>query len=74
MTPLLTRLLNTSLKETVSNVRIKGETLEDSDVIAGLRQEDHLLTIFYNMLLEKSIKDSHINREGHMMYKSLCDR
>lgn len=59
-----------TLKRTTNNVKVGGEISEDFVIRTGLRQGDPLSTLLFNMILEKIIRDSQLNRVGHIMYKS----
>jgi Reverse transcriptase (RNA-dependent DNA polymerase) len=65
----LIRLVQMTLKNSKGNVRVRGEETEDFEIGTGLRQGDPLSTLLFNMILEKVLRDSHINRIGHILYR-----
>ena len=66
----LQRLVIMTLKRTTCNVKTKGGKSEDFMVKTGLRQGDPLSTLLFNMVLEKTVRSTEINRDGDMLYKS----
>ena len=53
-------------------VKIQNNLLEQSETLVGLRQEDNLSCILFNLELEKVIKDSETETKG-TIYKKYPD-
>jgi len=52
-------------------VKIQNKLLEKSVISVGLRQEDTLSCILFNLALEKVIKDSEIETKGTIFIKDI---
>ena len=65
----LQRLIIITIKKTKCNVRTKEGKSEDVFVKTGLRQEDPLSTILFNVVLEKTIRSNKFNRNGDVMHE-----
>ena len=51
-------------------MRTRAGKSEDFFVRTGLRQEDPFSTILFNVVLEKTIRSSKLDRDGDIMHKS----
>ena len=58
----LQRLIIMTIKKTRCNVTTKEGKSEDIILKTGLRQEDLLSTILFNMVLERTIRSGKLNR------------
>lgn len=50
-----------------NNVRLNEETLEDFVVRSVLRQENPLSTLLFNIVIDKLMRDSLLNRKGNII-------
>lgn len=59
-----------TLEKTGSSVRIGGQPMGNFQIGARVIQGDPLSTLFFILVLEKTMTSSELNTEGHLLYKS----
>ena len=69
--PNFVRLTQTTMEGTIANVKMQNELSESFHKRKGLRQEDALACILFNIALEKIKRDANINQSGKIFYKSV---
>lgn len=66
----LIRLTKMTLQKTMNVVKVNGRISDAFEVGTGLRQGDPLSALLFNIILEDTIRDSGINRNGTIFTKS----
>ena len=67
----LIKLVKLTLTETISMVRVQGETSAPFEIYNGVRQGDALACLLFNLALEKVVRDSGINTRGTIFNRSV---
>jgi sorting nexin-29 len=59
------------MEGTTAKVKVQNELSESFHIQNGLKQDDALACILFNVTLEKIIREANINQRGNIFYKSV---
>jgi hypothetical protein len=67
----LTRMVRATMEKTSSSICVQTSVSDPLDVTNELRQRDAVACLLFNIVLQKTTKDSYIQTRGHIFVKSV---